>query len=173
MTKPQIPSHWHPSTYAVDRFNKVIWKQGSHALALHIKHNGQPVPGYTTSLCTREELVEVRHRIWVEEAKRDEEPFTPEEEEELGRMFADGWMRRKPKPDEKKQASKESLHIRFITWAPQLLVGGALLWLIGSTAYRDLTRLPMAPYTRFDECVNTLDSYELCEKLQLSGALDD
>lgn len=100
MTKPQIPTHWDPDTYAVYEFNKVIWKEGSHALALHIKHNGQPVPGYTTSLCTAEELVGVRHRIKFDAAKRNErpyeEPFTKEEEEELGRMFADGWMRRSP-----------------------------------------------------------------------------
>ncbi len=70
MTRPQIPTHWHPDTYAVDEINKVIWKQGSHALALNIKHNGQPVPGYTTSLCTAEELVGVRHRINLEKAKR-------------------------------------------------------------------------------------------------------
>ncbi len=23
----QIPSDWHPETYAVDEFNKVVWKQ--------------------------------------------------------------------------------------------------------------------------------------------------
>ena len=88
MTSPQIPSHWHSETYAIDKFNKVIWKQGSHALALDIKHNGQPVPGYTTSLCTPEELVGVRHRIKVDAAKRNEspfdEPFTKEEKEGWG-----------------------------------------------------------------------------------------
>ena len=97
MTQPQIPSHWHPETYAIDEFNKVVWKQGSYAVAMGLKGKKETlIPGYVIQLCTREELVGIRHRIKVEEAKRDEEPFTPEEEEELGRMFADGWMRRKP-----------------------------------------------------------------------------
>ena len=96
MTK-QLPSDWHPSTYAIDEFSKVVWKQGSYAVAMGLKGKKETlIPGYVIQLCTREELVGIRHRIKVEEAKRDEEPFTPEEEEELGRIFADGWMRRKP-----------------------------------------------------------------------------
>ena len=68
-------------------------------------HKETLIPGYSIQLCTDQELVGVRHRIKVE-AKRlaekalaeEEEAFTKEEEEELGRMFADGWMRRK-KPE--------------------------------------------------------------------------
>ena len=59
------------------------------------------IPGYVISLCTREELVGIRHRIKADEARRDEEPFTKEEEEELGRMFEDGFMRRRNRPQPK------------------------------------------------------------------------
>ena len=34
MTNPQIPTDWNPLTYAVDEHNKVVWKQGSHAVAM-------------------------------------------------------------------------------------------------------------------------------------------
>lgn len=100
MTYPQIPIDWHPSTCAIDEFNKVVWKQGSYAVAMGLKGKKETlIPGYTIQLCTHDELIGIRHRINVEEAKRDEEPFTPEEEEELGRMFADGWMRRNNSPE--------------------------------------------------------------------------
>ena len=104
MSNPQIPTDWPSETYAVDEPNKVVWKQGSHAVAMGLEGQKETlIPGYTIQLCTDQELVGVRHRIKVE-AKRlaekahaeEEEAFTKEEEEELGRMFADGWMRRKP-----------------------------------------------------------------------------
>ena len=106
MSNPQIPTDWPSETYAVDEPNKVVWKQGSHAVAMGLEGQKETlIPGYTIQLCTDQELVGVRHRIKVE-AKRlaekahaeEEEAFTKEEEEELGRMFADGWMRRK-KPE--------------------------------------------------------------------------
>ena len=79
----QIPSDWHPETYAVDEFNKVVWKQGGHAVAMGLAGKTDTlIPGYTIALCTREELRGVRHRIKADEARRDEEPFTKEEEEE-------------------------------------------------------------------------------------------
>ena len=100
MIYPQIPNDWHPETYAIDEFNKVVWKQGSYAVAMGLKGKKETlIPGYTIQLCTHDELIGIHHRIKVEEAKRDEEPFTPEEEEELGRMFADGWMRRNNSPE--------------------------------------------------------------------------
>ena len=103
MTKPQIPSHWHPDTYVVDEFNKVVWKQGNHALALHITHNGQPVPGYTTSLCFREELDGVRQRIKVEAEKRAEEEFEAITEEEWKEFWAEEIERSRAKRERKKQ----------------------------------------------------------------------
>ena len=96
MTKPQIPTGWHPLTYAVDEHNKVVWKQGSHAVAMGLAGRKDTlIPGYRICLSTSNELPAVRYRIKVEQYQRDEEPFTKEEEEELGRMFADGWMRRR------------------------------------------------------------------------------
>lgn len=100
----QIPSDWHPETYAVDEFNKVVWKQGGHAVAMGLRGKTDTlIPGYVISLCTREELVGIRHRIKADEARRDEEPFTKEEEEELGRMFEDGFMRRRNRPQPEAQ----------------------------------------------------------------------
>ena len=108
MTNPQIPTNWNPLTYAVDEHNKVVWKQGSHAVAMGLTGKKDTlIPGYKIYLCTSEELPAVRHRIAVQQEQRDEEPFTPEEEEELGRMFADGWMRRsKPVKEEPKKKTQ-------------------------------------------------------------------
>ena len=39
MTNPQIPTDWHPLTYAVDEHNKVVWKQSSHAVAMGLAGN--------------------------------------------------------------------------------------------------------------------------------------
>ena len=111
MTNPQIPTDWNPLTYAVDEHNKVVWKQGSHAVAMGLAGKKDTlIPGYKVYLCTSAELPAVRHRIAVQQEQRDQEPFTPEEEEELGRMFADGWMRRrKPVKEEPKKNSMDPL----------------------------------------------------------------
>ena len=54
-------------------FNKVVWKQGSYAVAMGLKGKKETlIPGYVIQLCTREELVGIHHRIKVEEAKRDD-----------------------------------------------------------------------------------------------------
>ena len=83
----QIPSDWHPETYAVDEFNKVVWKQGGHAVAMGLAGKTDTlIPGYTIALCTSEELRGVRHRIRVEAEKRlDDEidAITEEEWEEF------------------------------------------------------------------------------------------
>lgn len=114
MSKPKIPSEWNPLTYAVDEHNKVVWKQGSYAVAMGLAGKEETlIPGYKVYLCTSAELPAVRHRIKVEQEQRDErelDEFTPEEEEELGRMFADGWMRRrKPVKEEPKKNSMDPL----------------------------------------------------------------
>ena len=65
MTKPQIPSHWNPSCYAVDEAEKVVWHQGSHAFAMGL-NNGRYktlIPGYTIHLCRREELQVIREQV--------------------------------------------------------------------------------------------------------------
>ena len=72
MTK-QLPTDWHPSTYAIDEFNKVIWKQGSYAVAMGLKGKKETlIPGYVIQLCTREELVGIRHRIKIKDTQRIE-----------------------------------------------------------------------------------------------------
>ena len=107
MTQPQISTDWLPETYAVDEFNKVVWKQGGHAVAMGLAGKTDTlIPGYVISLCTREELVGIRHRIKADETRRDEEPFTKEEEEELGRMFEDGFMRRRKRPEPEPQPKR-------------------------------------------------------------------
>ena len=70
MAKPQIPADWHPATCAVDEPNKVVWKQGSCAVAMGLRGKKESlIPGYTIQLCTGEELVGVRQKI-ENEAKR-------------------------------------------------------------------------------------------------------
>ena len=64
MAEPQIPTHWHPATYVVDKPNKVVWKQGSYAVAMGLKGKAETlIPGYTINLCTAEELVNLRREI--------------------------------------------------------------------------------------------------------------
>lgn len=86
----------------------MVWKQGSYAVAMGLKGKKETlIPGCVIQLCTRKELVGIRNRIKVEEARRDSEFFTPEEEQELGRMFADGWMRRRPEKQAPKQGTSK------------------------------------------------------------------
>ena len=64
MAEPQIPTHWHSATYVVDKPNKVVWKQGSYAVAMGLKGKAETlIPGYTINLCTAEELVNLRREI--------------------------------------------------------------------------------------------------------------
>ena len=55
MAKPQIPADWHPATYAVDEPNKVVWRQGSYAVAMGLK--GKQLDSYPW---LRDPLVHVR-----------------------------------------------------------------------------------------------------------------
>ena len=114
--------------------------------------------------------------------EQETDEFTEEEAEELNRMFADGWMgRRKPAKEQPREKflvkmwndSLESPYIFIITWVPQVLVGGALVWATGSTVYKETTRPTMAPYTNFDRCVNNIGSYNACLDLQWKRALGD
>ena len=73
MTQPQIPADWHRETYAVDRFKKVVWKQGSFAVAMGLKGKKETlIPGYVIKLCRGEELVGIRERIAEKEAESAE-----------------------------------------------------------------------------------------------------
>ena len=84
------------------------------------------IPGYTIQLCTREQLIDIRDKV---EPWNSEKPFTPEEEEELGRMFADGWMRRKKPPTKPKALAKKEPRTIPLTWAViALLVTNAASW---------------------------------------------
>ena len=68
MTNQQIPTGWDPLTYAVDEHNKVVWKQGSHAVAMGLAGKQDTlIPGYKVWLCTQGELLAIRHRIKVQE----------------------------------------------------------------------------------------------------------
>ena len=71
MANPLIPIDWHPETYAVDKFNKVVWKQGSHAVAMWLADKKESlIPGYTIKLCQREDLAGSRREIAEEAEKR-------------------------------------------------------------------------------------------------------
>ena len=64
---------------ATDELNKMVREQGSYAVVMGLNGKRETlIHGYTIALCTREDLIGIRHRIKVEEAKRAEEPFTPE-----------------------------------------------------------------------------------------------
>ena len=61
MAEPQIPDDWHPATYAVDKPNKVVWKQGGYAVAMGLKgKHSTLIPGYEIRLCTTDELERMR-----------------------------------------------------------------------------------------------------------------
>ena len=63
---------WHPSTYAVDEIKGVIWKRGSHAVALGLAGRRHTVcPGYEVKLCQQHELPEIRKRIEERQEIRD------------------------------------------------------------------------------------------------------
>ena len=72
MAEPQIPTDWHPATYVVDEPNKVVWRGGSHAVAMGIKGKSATlIPGYTIRLCRPEKLVSLRQEI---EARAEAKP---------------------------------------------------------------------------------------------------
>lgn len=222
MTEPQVPTDWNPATYAVDEYDKVVWKQSNHAVAMGLRTKRETlIPGYKIYLCTSEELPAIRNRIKVqqeERLKRNLEEFTEEEwkqfsaeekersiakrererqellqrrtklateagrppeagivtEDEWNRVWrkraieisfqkgkaavdarkekeekdkegisADGWTRRKSAKKQAKENifvkrwkdSLENPYIFLITWVPQVAVGGALAWVIGSSLY--------------------------------------
>ena len=65
MAAQRIPSQWHPSSYAVDEAEKVVWHRGSHAFAMSL-NNGRYktlIPGYTIYLCRAEELQAIREQV--------------------------------------------------------------------------------------------------------------
>ena len=65
MAAQRIPSQWHPSSYAVDEAEKVVWHRGRHAFAMSL-NNGRYktlIPGYTIYLCKAEELQAIREQV--------------------------------------------------------------------------------------------------------------
>ena len=110
MANPQIPDGWHPESYTVDEFSKVVWKQGGHAVAMGLKGKQKTlIPGYIIALCTGEELRGVRHRIKIDTVKREDEEFDSITDEEWKEFWAEEIERSRAKRVRKKQ---ELLHRR-------------------------------------------------------------
>ena len=64
---------------ATDELNKMFCEQGSYSIVMDLNGKRETIiHGYTIALCTREDLIGIRHRIKVDEAKRAKEPLTPE-----------------------------------------------------------------------------------------------